>query len=130
MKKVIIVLIGIFVLFVIIICSLVYKNDKYYNDIEKNIIKKTDIKNINYVNGYGEYYIVRDNKYVYIFNHEYEEILKIDNILLYENKDNYDIIYDNEKVMYYHDYYEDGKLVVEYYDLYTYKLLKKIEVNG
>ena len=114
----------------LIINHYVNKNDKYYTNIEKNILKKTDIKNINYINVYGDYYIVKSDKYLYVFDKKYTEIMKIDNIIIYENTFDYDIIYEDDAVMYYNDIYKGGKLEVEYYDLYTYKLIKKVLVNG
>jgi len=130
MKKIIVVIIGILLICFLIINHYVNKNDKYYTNIEKNILKKTDIKNINYINVYGDYYIVKSDKYLYVFDKKYTEIMKIDNIIIYENTFDYDIIYEDDAVMYYNDIYKGGKLEVEYYDLYTYKLIKKVLVNG
>ena len=92
--------------------------------------KKTDVKDIDYINVYGDYYIVKNDKYLYVFDKKYTEIISIDNIIIYENKNDYDIIYEDDAVMYYNDVYKGGKLEVEYYDLYTYKLIKKVLVNG
>lgn len=130
MKKIIFVIIGILLICFLVINHYVNKNDKYYRNIEENILKKTDVKDIDYINVYGDYYIVKNDKYLYVFDKKYTEIISIDNIIIYENKNDYDIIYEDDAVMYYNDVYKGGKLEVEYYDLYTYKLIKKVLVNG
>ena len=106
---------------------LVVNVDKRYNNsIYKLINDKTDINNISYVNRYGDYYIVLNDKYLYAINKEYKIVSEIDKILLYENQEKYDIIYDNELFMYLD--YSDGKY--RYYDIYSYELAKEIDIGG
>ena len=109
---------------------MVDNDNKYNNKIINKIINKNDIKEIDYINEYNDYYIVKGKEYLYVFDNKYNEIFKIDCVLIYENKNNYDIIYKDELLMYLNDYYKDNKLVYEYYDLYTYKLLDKIVLGG
>ena len=107
------------------------------NNYQKNnhnlttlITQKTKLTGIDYVNEYDDYYIVKDKTYLYIFDNKYEEILRIDNILIHDNKKNYAIIYKDNKVMYLNDYLKKNKLYYEYYDLYTYELIDKIVIGG
>ena len=130
MKK----LIKIFILIVIItfiaILCVVSRSKRYTNDVNKKIIKKTDIKEIDYLNEYDGYYLVMDDEYLYVLNSEYKELLRIDPILMHSNSDNYDIIYKNNQVMYFADNLENGKLRYKYYDLYTYELINEIVLGG
>ena len=104
-------------------------NDKYINNLEKKIINNTEIELVNYVNEYDKYYIVSDNEYLYLINKEYKIIFDVDISKIHKNSRNYDIIYEDEKLMYFNDIYKDGKLVYEYYDLYTYELIHKVVVG-
>jgi hypothetical protein len=106
-------------------------NDKRYEDRLKNkIINNTDIKEIEYINYYDSYYIVMDMENIYVFDNKYIELLKIDKILIHENKKKYDMIYKDGMVMYMNDYYKGKLLVYEYYDLYTYELINRVLVGG
>ena len=87
----------------ILILLVVKIDNKYDKNNYKIIMDKTDIKNISYVNRYGDYYIVLNDKYLYAINKEYKIVSEIDKILLYENSEKYDIIYDNELFMYLDD---------------------------
>lgn len=110
-----------------ILLLMVVNIDKKYNDkVYKLISDNTNIKNISYVNRYGEYYIVLNDKYLYSINKEYKIVSEIDKILLYENYEKYDIIYENELFMYLD--YSDGKY--KYYDIYSYQLDKEIDIGG
>lgn len=105
-------------------------NQKNINELNNLIVKKTNLKNIKYINKYDNYYLVKDDEYLYIFDNKFKELLKIDNIIIHDNKNNYDIIYHDNKAMYLNDYLKDNKIVYEYYDLYDYKLIKKIVIGG
>ena len=130
MKKVIKIFISLLIIIFIFILYMDY-NDKRYEDRLKNkIINNTDIKDIKYINHYDNYYIVMDIDNLYIFDKKYVEILKIDRILIHENKKKYDMIYKDGIVMYMNDYYKDKSLVYEYYDLYTYEMLDRVLVGG
>ena len=130
MKKVvkvfIIIVIGLFLLVVGML-----SNDKHYEkNMIKNITKETKIKDIKYINKYDNYYIVMDKESLYLINDKYKIISELNKKLLYDNKKKYDIIYKDNIFMYFNDYIEDDKLIYEYYDIYTYKLLDKIVLGG
>lgn len=130
MKKVvkvfIIIVIGLFLLVVGML-----SNDKHYEKgMIKNITKEAKIKDIKYINKYNNYYIVMDKESLYLINDKYKIISELNKKLLYDNKKKYDIIYKDNIFMYFNDYIEDDKLIYEYYDIYTYKLLDKIVLGG
>jgi len=129
MKKVALLFISIIILSFILISYMVNNNNKYINNIKKDIINNTDIELINYINEYGNYYIVTDNEYLYLINNKYDIIVDIDFSIIHKNDKNYEIIYKDEKLIYFNDTYKSGKLIYEYYDLYTYELIDKIIVG-
>ena len=130
MKKVILLIITIVIIIFIAIILIVHNDKQYNTSLYNKIDKNTSIPNIAYVNYYDNYYIALNNEYLYILDNKYKEILKIDNILIADNKHNYDIIYKDDKVMYSNEYFKDNKLYYEYYDLYSYKLINKTVIGG
>ena len=98
--------------------------------IKKEILKNTDIKDIEYLNKYDNSYIVVDNEYIYLFNSNYEEITKLDNKIVADNKNNYDIIYKDKTIMYMDNYKNKDGLIFKYYDINTYELIDTIVVGG
>lgn len=109
---------------------MIWNDNRYFDKIEKIIEEECKIDNIIYINKYNDYYIVKDKEYLYLINSEYRIISEIDNNLLYENKENYDIIYDDEVFMYMDDEYIDGEIIYRYYDIYSYELINEIKVGG
>ena len=75
-------------------------------------------------------YIVLGDKYLYLLNKKYNIILEVEKFLLYNNTKNYDIIYNDNRFMYFNDTYYDDEFIYEYYDIYTYELIKKVIVGG
>lgn len=98
------------------------------NDMKKEIIKNTKIDNISYFNKYDNCYIIKDNKYVYIYDLEYIKIVSIDIDKLC-NKD-YDLIYRDDMLLYMEDKNTKTWLVFKYYDTYTCELVDKLMVGG
>lgn len=130
MKKLIKIFISLLIIIFIFILYMDYNDKRYGDSLENKIINNTDIKEINYINHYVDYYIVMDMDNLYVLDLKYVEILKIDKILIHENKRKYDMIYKDGIVMYMNDYYKNKKLIYEYYDLYTYELLDRVLVGG
>lgn len=129
-KRVVIIFICIIVVIFILINYMVVNNSNYYSELEKIVISNTNIKNIEYINEYDNYLIVKDSEYLYLITSEYDILLEVDISLVDENKNGYDIIYQDEKLMYFNDYYKDNKLVYEYYDIYSYELIDRVFVGG
>lgn len=126
MKKII----KIFIIIVILLFGMVIFITGIDNRDTKKLIKdissNSQIDNIKYINRYGEYYIVLNDKYLYAINREYKIISEVDKILLYENENNYDIIYDNELFM----YMEEVNNIYKYYDIYSYKIIREVDIGG
>ena len=114
----------------ILISYMLFNDKKYHNELVKTITENTDISVVDYINKYDNYYIIINHKYLYLIDSNFVEILEIDRELLNENSYGYDIIYKDDKLMYFHDYYKDKKLVYEYYDIYTYELIDRVFVGG
>lgn len=119
------------IIFIIVICFLLLfyinnKNHNYLNDIEKNITKnyKLDEK-ITYSNIYGNYYIITTNTKVIVLNKEYELELESNIDILASNKNNYELIYKNSKLMYEETILKKDKLTYKYYDATNYELIKE-----
>ena len=130
MKKLIIIFISIILFLFIGIWIVVGVDRNSIKDIENDIIKNTDIKKIEYVNMYDGYYIVIDLNNLYLFNNKYEEIFEVERDKIYKNKNNYDIVYRNETIMYMDNYKKKDGLIFKYYDIYTYELIDEIVVGG
>ena len=126
MKK----LIKIFIIIVILLFGMVIFvvgiDSRDTKKLIKDISSNTQIDNIEYINRYGDYYIVLNDRYLYAINRKYKIISELDKILLYENKNNYDIIYDNELFM----YMEEVNNIYKYYDIYSYKIISEVDVGG
>lgn len=130
MKKVIICFISLLVISLILMIIIQINDRKYTNGLEKNIINNTEINYIKYINKYDNYYIVVDKESIYLIDRKYEILLKKDISLIHKNDNNYDIIYKDGFFMYLNDYIKKDILVYEYYDINTYKLIKRVFVGG
>ena len=109
---------------------MVYMDKNNINDIEKDIVKNIKIKGIKYINKYDNYYIVRDKNYIYLIDYKYIEVLKIDNKKIYDNKNDYELVYRDNTIMYMDNYIDNDGIVFNYYDIYSYKLIDSITVGG
>lgn len=127
MKKVIIIIL---IVFLFILCSLIYINRTNSSNINK-LIKKNyaDIKLL-YTNKYNSYYIFISEKNYGVLDKNYEEILLVDKENLCKKKKNYDIIYKDEKLMYEEEIFKNKKLTFNYYDIDDCKLINSISLGG
>jgi len=130
MKRIIIILITLVLFSFLLIIYMINNDNKYYKSMKNDIIKNTELDYIDYINKYDNYYIVADNDYLYLIDIDYNMILDIELSSIYENTNDYDIIYKDSEFMYFNDYMEDNKLVYEYYDLYTYESIDRVLVGG
>ena len=130
MKKVVRVFIFIILFIFIGVNIMIFMDKKYIDNIENDIVKNTKIKNLEYINKYGNSYIVMDLEYLYLFNGKYEEVdkLVIDNV--YNNKNNYDIVYRDNIFMYMDNYKNKDGVIFKYYDIETYDLIDEVVVGG
>lgn len=121
--------ISILLILFILVCVMVHIDNRYVSSIEDEIIENTDIKNITYVNKYDNNYIVMDDENLYLFDSNYEELYKIKKDLLHENKNNYEIIYKDNTIMYMNNYKNKEGIIFKYYDIYTYLVIEEIVVG-
>ena len=130
MKKLGLLICSFIILILGLIIYVIYNDNSYLNGIKNKIINNTEIKNIEYINDYDNYYIVLDDNNLYLLDNEYNIVFDIEKFLIHKNDNNYDIIYNDKHFMYFNDRYENETVTYEYYDIYTYELLKKVIVGG
>lgn len=130
MRKIVVIIVSILILMFIGMNIMIGIDNGYISKIEKDIYKNTDVKKVDYVNEYDKHYIVRNNEYIYLFNNNYEEITRIKLNLVYENKNNYDIVYRDKTIMYMDNYKNEEGIIFKYYDIYTYKEIDKVIIGG
>ncbi len=128
MKRIIIIFLSI--TFILLMLLLYITNDNYYNNISKSI--KDNYANINlyYVNKYNDYYIFLSDENYGVLDGEYNEIMLISKSLVHDNTNNYDVIYKDNKLIYQEEVLDKDKLMINYYDIYTYQLDKTITIGG
>ena len=128
MKRIIIIFLSI--TFILLMLLVYITNDNYYNNISKSI--KDNYANINlyYVNKYNDYYIFLSDENYGVLDGEYNEIMLISKSLVHDNTNNYDVIYEDNKLIYQEEVLDKDKLMINYYDIYTYQLDKTITMGG
>lgn len=127
MKRIIIIFLSI--TFILLMLLVYITNDNYYNNISKSI--KDNYANINlyYVNKYNDYYIFLSDENYGVLDGEYNEIMLISKSLVHDNTNNYDVIYKDNKLIYQEEVLDKDKLMINYYDIYTYQLDKTITMG-
>lgn len=129
-KRIIILIISIIFVLFIGMYVMIFFDNRYINNVKDVVSKNTNIKNIAYVNNYDDNYIVVNNEYLYLINSNYEEITRVDLSLMYDNKNDYDIVYKDKTIMYMKDFKNKDGVIFEYYDIYTGELIEKIVIGG
>ena len=130
MKKLGVLILSILIVILGLIIYMSCNDRNYLNNVKKKIIDNTEINDIEYINVYDNYYIVLNSEDLYLLDNKYNIVLDIERFLIHENSNNYDIIYNDKHFMYLNDVYENDVVIYEYYDIYTYKLIKRIMVGG
>ena len=131
MKKLVVIFISLILFLFVCICIVTRIDKNNIKGIEKDVSKNTNINDIEYINKYDDYYIVMDLDNLYLFDNKYQEIFKVEIEKLHKNKNNYDIIYRNKKVMYMDNYKnKDDGVIFKYYDIYTYEKIDEITIGG
>ena len=128
--KILFLLLIISITIILILSNINKNNNKYLDNITKNIKENYNIKEkITYSNLYGNYYIFTTKTKVIVLNKEYEEIKKFNIDILSNNKNNYQLIYKNNKLMYEETIKKKDKITYKYYDATNNKLIKEISVK-
>lgn len=128
MKRVLLFLICILIIIFIIISLVVGNDNKYINNLENMIYKNTDIKEIDYVNFYDNYYIVMDYEFLYLFDDEFNMIVNIDKKMLNDDYNKYDIVYKDKTLMFMDNFKDKEGMIFKYYDIYTLECIDEIIV--
>ena len=129
MKKLIMIFIILILSLFISVYVMVLLDNNSVHMIEKEILENTDITDIKYVNNYDDYYIVLDDENLYLLDDSYKQIYKTSSDLINDNKNGYDLIYKNNTIMYMDNYIDDNKLILKYYDLYSYDFIEEVIVG-
>lgn len=133
MKKIMKILLAVTSLIIILVVSITYidiNNSSFTNSIKEQIEKNYQLQDkITYFNQYGNYYIITTQNNIIVLNKEYQEILKEDISKINENKNNYEIIYKNNQLMYENTKRSGNKLTIKYYDITTYKQIKETKLE-
>ena len=129
MKKLIMIFIILILSLFISVYVMVFLDNNSVHMIEKEILENTDITDIKYVNNYDDYYIVLDDENLYLLDDSYKQIYKTSSDLINDNKNGYDLIYKNNTIMYMDNYIDDNKLILKYYDLYSYDFIEEVIVG-
>lgn len=128
MKRLVLFLICILIIIFIVISLVVGNNNKYIDNLENVIYKNTDIKKIDYINFYDNYYIVMDYEYLYLFDNEFNMIVNIDKKMLNNNYNKYDIVYKDKTLMFMDNYKDKEGMIFKYYDIYTLECIDEIMI--
>ena len=124
--KILFLLLIISITIILILSNINKNNNKYLDNITKNIKENYNIKEkITYSNLYGNYYIFTTKTKVIVLNKEYEEIKKFNIDILSNNKNNYQLIYKNNKLMFEETNIKDDKLIYKYYDATNGEFIKE-----
>lgn len=128
MKKLLqIILIPIIIIIVVIIyiSYLSNSNQKYLDSITENIKDNYQIdEEITYSNLYGNYYIFTTKSKVFVLNKQYEEILS-DSIATIKIKEDMELIYKTNMLMYEEKQVKDKVVTYKYYDATTGDFIKE-----
>ena len=104
------------------------KNDNYQKRVISDIYKKTDIKDIEYLNKDNNYYVVKDRDKVIVLDLNYEEVYSIDKSKLKDN--DLDLVYRRNN-LYYEEKIRDGdNLTYNFYNIDNNELAYQVLLGG
>ena len=130
MKKILKIIGGIILLFVIIIIYISYVTDHNNQELEslkKEVSEKYKLnEEITYSNQYGNYYIIKTKTKVIVLSKDYKEILKEDLSKLANNLTDTSLVYKTNKLMYEKTIRTKKQITYEYYDANSGKIINKV----
>ena len=128
MKKVLKIALIPLIIIIVVILYLSYlsnANQKYLNSITQDIQANYQInEEITYSNLYGNYYVFTTKSKVIVLNKQFEEILN-ESIATIQIKEDMDLIYKTNKLMYETSEVKDKNLTYKYYDATTGDFIKE-----
>ena len=129
MKKTLKILIIPFIIILGITIYTVYLTNNNTNYIEKTLKNIKDNYQLNeqitYYNEYNNYYIFTTETKVIVLNNEYEEVLNESITNIKKRKDNQELIYKTNRLMFEETILDDNNLTYKYYDASNYELVKE-----
>ena len=129
MKKALKILIVPFIIILGITIYTVYltnNNTNYLDKTLKNIKDNYQInEEITYYNEYNNYYIFTADTRVIVLNNEYTEVLNENITNIKERKDNQELIYKTNKLMFEETTTNDSKLIYKYFDASNGEFIKE-----
>ena len=129
MKKALKILIVPFIIILGITIYTVYltnNNTNYLDKTLKNIKDNYQInEEITYSNEYNNYYIFTTDTRVIVLNNEYTEVLNENITNIKERKDNQELIYKTNKLMFEETTTNDSKLIYKYFDAVNGEFIKE-----
>lgn len=129
MKKTIKILIIPFIVILVITIYIVFltnNNKSYLDDVTKNIKANYQInEEITYSNIYNNYYIFTTGTRVVVLNNEYTEVLNESIATIQTRKDNQELIYKTNKLMFEETTTNDSKLIYKYFDATNGEFIKE-----
>lgn len=130
MKKRLFIIIPIilFIIFMSIVLYPVINNNNYINNIKNEIHDNTEIKDIRYINKDNNYYIVKTNDKVYVFDLNYDEVYSIELSLMYES--DMDLVYRRNNLYYMEKIREYNNLIYKFYDIISNEFVYESRVGG
>ena len=118
--------------FIIVLCITIYivytvnHNQKYLDSITQDIKDNYQInEEITYSNKYNNYYIFTTDTRVIVLNYEYTELLNENITNIKERKDNQELIYKTNKLMFEETTTNDSKLIYKYFDASNGEFIKE-----
>ena len=131
MKKIIIIFISLVLLMFFLVLFLVVRNNNYTQSIEKEIKENYQIKDkIKYLNKSNLYYIILTKNNLIVLDKNYKEIFKEKTSKIKKLKQDNEIVYRLNKVMYETKEILEDKIIYNYYDIYTNELIDVVEIGG
>lgn len=124
----IIILVIILILPLIIMIYPVRKNNKYYNKLKENIKKNTSIEDIDYFNKDNNYYIIKNNEYVYVLDLNYDIIYEQEVSSIKDSE--LELTYTRNNLYYKETIKEKDKLIYNYYDINSMEKVYTSRVGG
>lgn len=132
MKKIFKILIVIAILLIACILSLSYtinKNNNYQEKLLNRVKKYYPNAKIDYINYQDDYYIYTTKEEIIILDKNYKEITKEKKLNLKQKKDNYEIVYKKEKIVYEETIQKKDKIIYTYYDAKTGEKINSITME-
>ena len=132
MKKICRLLIVIAILLIACILSLSYtinKNNNYQEKLLNRVKKYYPNAKIDYINYQDDYYIYTTKEEIIILDKNFKEITKEKKLNLKQKKDNYEIVYKKEKIVYEETIQKKDKIIYTYYDAKTGEKINSITME-